>query len=155
MNTIDTTRLHPGDIISFHFPRREGDAPYPRPCLVMETTEDEVVLAYGTTSQEKANRGCEIHLNTEFADCGLRHATRFVLARRVRIAKSDPRLAPCARTGSPVIGQLANSLHGRLHDLRDFIAASWPTSAERLDAERQGIHPQRRRRGGGTSAERF
>ena len=156
MKTIETTRLQPGDIVSFHFPRREGNAPYPRPCLVMEATEDEVVLAYGTTSQEKANRGCEIRLHTEFADCGLQRATRFVLARRLRVAKNDPRLALPAQDGNPVIGQLTTGLHGRLRDLQNLISASWPNSVERLEAERQGIHPQRpSRRGRGTGVSRL
>ena len=158
MNTINTRSLHPGDIVSFHFPHREGDAPYPRPCLVMETTEDEVVLAYGTTSKEKANAGCEIRLNADFADCGLQRATRFVLARRLRVAMNDPRLAPRASDGSPVIGRLTSGLHCRLQDLRNLISASWPNAALRQQAERHGIHPQRqprRGRGRGMGADRL
>ena len=63
-----TDLLNPGDIVSFRFPYSEGMAPYARPCLVLDATEDELLLAYGTSSRERANtepreplRACTAH----------------------------------------------------------------------------------------------
>ena len=145
-----TDLLNPGDIVSFRFPYSEGMAPYARPCLVLDATEDELLLAYGTSSRERANTGFEIRLNAEFAACGLNRASRFVLARRIRVARSDPRLEPNA-SGSPVLGRLTEALRLRKADLFARIKASWPDDAARLEAERRGLHPRkgdRRRRAG-------
>jgi len=150
MSRAATCAVHPGDIISFRFPYSEGIAPYARPCLVLDATEDELLLAYGTSSRERANVGFELRVNAEFAECGLDRASRFVLARRVRIARSDPRLAPNA-SGTPVLGRLTEPLRLRKADLFARIKASWPEDAARLEAERRGLHPRkgdRRRRAG-------
>ncbi|KKK57407.1 hypothetical protein LCGC14_3054790, partial [marine sediment metagenome] len=87
MSHIATDLVRPGDIVSFRFPYSEGIAHYARPCLILEATEDELLLAYGTSSCERANTGFEIRLNAEFAACGLNRASRFVLARRIRVAR--------------------------------------------------------------------
>ena len=145
-----TDPVVPGDIVSFRFPYSEGMAPYARPCLVLDATEDELLLAYGTSSRERANTGFEIRLNAEFAACGLNRASRFVLARRIRVARSDPRLETNA-SGSPVLGRLTEALRLRKADLFARIKASWPDDAARLEAERRGLHPRkgdRRRRAG-------
>ena len=145
-----TDLLNPGDIVSFRFPYSAGMAPYARPCLVLDATEDELLLAYGTSSRERANTGFEIRLNAEFAACGLNRASRFVLARRIRVARSDPRLETNA-SGSPVLGRLTEALRLRKADLFARIKASWPDDAARLEAERRGLHPRkgdRRRRAG-------
>lgn len=142
--------VHPDDIVSFRFPYSEGMAPYARPCLVLDVTEDELLLAYGTSSRERANAGFEIRLNAEFATCGLNRASRFVLARRIRVARSDPRLETNA-SGTPVLGRLTEALRLRKADLLARIKASWPDDAARLEAERHGLHPRkgdRRRRAG-------
>ncbi|QPZ93394.1 hypothetical protein [Thioclava electrotropha] len=142
--------LFPGDIVSFRFPHSEGMAPYARPCLVLDASDKEVLLAYGTTSRSRANVGFELRVTAEFAECGLDKASRFVLARRVRVARADPRLVPNA-LGTPVLGRLTEALRRRQNDLFAQIEASWPTAERRIEAERRGLHPRRgdrRRRGG-------
>lgn len=140
-----TQQICPGDIVSFKFPYREGLSPYARPALVLETTEDEILLAYGTTSRKRANTGFEIRLDNNFAACGLDRASRFVLARRVRVKRSDPRFE-CDSTGNPTIGQLPGDLVARKQSLLSLIAQSWENPAQRHHAERGGIHPPRCRR---------
>ena len=137
-----TDPVNPGDIVSFRFPYSEGMAPYARPCLVLDATEEELLLAYGTSSRERANVGFELRVNAEFTECGLDRASRFVLARRVRVARSDPRLAPNA-SGTAVLGRLTEALHLRKVDLFARIKASWPEEAARLEAERRGLHPRK------------
>ncbi|MPQ96026.1 hypothetical protein [Thioclava sp. JE_KL1] len=142
--------LFPGDIVSFRFPHSEGMAPYARPCLVLDASDKEALLAYGTTSRSRANVGFELRVTAEFAECGLDKASRFVLARRVRVARADPRLVPNA-LGTPVLGRLTEALRRRQNDLFAQIEASWPTAERRIEAERRGLHPRRgdrRRRGG-------
>lgn len=145
-----TDPVVPGDIVSFRFPYSEGMTLYARPCLVLDATEDELLLAYGTSSRERANTGFEIRLNAEFAACGLNRPSRFVLARRIRVARSDPRLETNA-AGTPMLGRLTEALRLRKADLFARIKASWPDDAARLEAERRGLHPRkgdRRRRAG-------
>ncbi len=74
------------------------------------------MLAYGTSSCERANTGFEIRLNAEFAACGLTRASRFVLARRIRVARSDQRIEATA-SGDPVLGRLPEALCLRRADL--------------------------------------
>jgi hypothetical protein len=145
MSSQITPQIRPGDIVSFRFPYKEGLSPYARPSLVLETTEDEILLAYGTTSRERANVGFEIRLNADFAACGLDMASRFVLARRVRVKRDDPRFE-CDSTGNPAIGQLPDDLVARKQTLLSLIAQSWETPAQRHHAERGGIHPPKGRR---------
>ena len=150
MSPVATDLVRPGDIISFRFPYSEGIAHYARPCLILEATEDEFLLAYGTSSCERANTGFEIRLNAEFAACGLTRASRFVLARRIRVARSDPRIEATA-SGDPVLGRLPATLCLRRADLFERIKGSWLDDAARLEAERRGLHPRkgnRRRRAG-------
>lgn len=150
MSHADTGRIQPGDIVSFRFPYSEGLAPYARPSLVLDVTDEELLLAYCTTSRERANSGLEIRLNAEFAECGLDRASRFVLARRVRVARSDQRLEADA-SGTPLLGRLTETLVERKRGLYRRIRASWEDDESRHAAERRGLHPRRgsrRRRGG-------
>lgn len=150
MSQCDAGRIRPGDIVSFRFPYSEGLAPYARPSLVVEATEEELLLAYCTTSRERANSGFEIRLNAEFRACGLDRASRFVLARRVRVSRTDPRLEP-GSSGTAVLGQLTEGLMARKGALFARIRASWESEQSRIEAERRGLHPHRgsrRRRGG-------
>ena len=140
-----TPQIRPGDIVSFRFPYKEGFSPYARPTLVLETTEDEILLAYGTTSHKSANVGFEIRLNTDYAACGLDMASRFVLARRVRVKRDDPRFE-CDPTGNPTIGQLPDDLVARKQTLLWLITQSWENPTQRHHAERVGIHPPKGRR---------
>lgn len=142
----DTGRIRPGDIVSFRFPYREGAAPHARPSLVLDATEDELLLAYCTTSRERANSGLEIRVTAEFAACGLDRASRFVLARRVRVPRSDPRLEANA-SGTPVLGRLTEALLDRKRALLARIRENWRDEQDRIGAERRGLHPLRGWRG--------
>lgn len=142
--------LRPGDLVAFRFPYREGFSPYARPCLVLEATTAEVLLAYGTTSRGRANQGMEIRVNRDFAACGLLRPTRFVTARRVRVPRTDHRFEPHPETGALLLGRLPDALQERLGDLLDRLSADYATPELRYRAERAGIHPRkgrRRRRG--------
>lgn len=151
MTTPTATRdLRPGDLVAFRFPYAEGVSPYARPCLVLEATREEVLLAYGTTSRGRANQGMEIRLNRDFAACGLLRPTRFVTARRVRVLRSDPRFEPDPETGTLPLGRLPGVLMARLATLRDSLAENYATLELRYQAERAGLHPPKggHRRGG-------
>ncbi len=145
MPRTDACQVRPGDIVSFRFPYIEGCAPYARPSLVLDVTDDELLLAYGTTSCGRANTGFEIRLNAEFATCGLDQPSRFVLARRIRVPRSDPRLERDA-SGTPVLGRLTEALVARKRALLARIKASWEGEESRIAAERRGLHPRRGRR---------
>ena len=108
--------LRPGTIVAFRFPLGEGEGrAKARPCLVIATTigadgAPRITIAYGTSSRTQSNRGLDLALSDP-EDCraaGLRRPTRFVVARRVTVAPTDPAL-DCGRTGSPVIGVLPPS----------------------------------------------
>ncbi|MGI3167265.1 hypothetical protein [Pseudooceanicola sp. 200-1SW] len=142
MPFIENPRIAPGDIVSFKFPYKEGPSPYARPALVLDATRDEFLLAYCTTSSGRANAGYELRVNDEFEACGLEHASRFVLARRIRVSQSDPRLDKNA-AGTPVLGHLTENLLDRQQDLVARIAASWTCQERRRAAERRGLHPRR------------
>ena len=138
-----------GDIVAFKYPYRQGISPYARPCLVLEATTREILLAYGTTSRSRANAGFEIRVNAAFSACGLSEASRFVLARRIRIDQQDRRLT-LNTEGSPIIGRLTEDLIERKQFLVDLIARTWGSPNLRHQAERKGINPPkspRRRRG--------
>lgn len=143
----ENEKMRPGDIVSFAFPFREGIAPYARPSLVLETTEDEVLLAYGTTSEERANVGHEVRVATEFLVCGLARPSRFVLTRRIRVSIVDTRFARNT-AGTIRLGCLTSDLMTRKRNLMGLISRSWVSEAERQKAEREGIHPKKYRHRG-------
>lgn len=143
MSRSDADRIHPGNIVLFKFPYSEGFAPCARPSLVVDATDDELLLAYCKTFRKRANVGFEIRLHADYAACGLDRASRFVLVRRIRVARSDPRLE-ISVTGSHVLGRFTDALLDRKRALMSQIAESWKS-----DAERRGLHPahgHRRRR---------
>lgn len=146
MTSSTTARpLRPGDLALFRFPYAEENRRYPRPCLVLEATTAELLLAYGTTSRGRANQGLEIRLNRDFAACGLDRPTRFVAARRVRVARADPGFVPHPQSGTSRLGRLPDVLQERLSDLIDCYCADFATPGCRYRAERAGIHPRRGR----------
>lgn len=55
--------MRPGYLVSFAYPYREGIAPYARPSLVRDVSKNEVLLAYGTTSNERAHVGYELRVS--------------------------------------------------------------------------------------------
>lgn len=133
------TSLKVGDIVSFTFPRREGSANVARPCLVLETEDDEVLLAYGTTSATDANRGLELRVSFDTAACGLHRPTRFVCARRLRVDSADARFVT-DRHGSVVLGSLGEDFRERLEEIRRTLDAEG-SRHDRIERERVGIHP--------------
>lgn len=145
-----SARICPGDIVPFKFPYAEGGSPYARPCLVLEANTAEILLAYGTTSRGRANAGFEVRVTAEFRACGLKHASRFVLARRIRVRRDDPRFKANG-DGELLLGALSEDLLSRQQVLMGLIAQTWNAPGLRYRAERAGIHPvqtRRRRRGG-------
>ena len=113
--------LRPRDLVAFRFPYVEGCSPYARPCLVLEATTAEVLLAYGTTSRGRANQGFEIRVNQDFAACGLLKPTRFVTARRLRVSHTDSRFEAQSELGVPLLGTLPKSLYARMSGLLDHL----------------------------------
>lgn len=132
---------HPdvGDIITCRFPRREGPAEAPRPCLVLEANDDELLLAYGTTSSTDANVGLEVSVTHNPGVHGLHRPTRFVCARRLRLSRTDERLV-ADRHGRVVVGSLLDAFRDRLDDILAEIEAEEPRET-REERERAGIHP--------------
>lgn len=145
MTKVQSHSPSAGDIVSFRFPKREGPTETARPCLVLEADDNEVLIAYGTTSTTSANRGLELWVRHDTGACGLHRPTRFVAARRIRVRRDDDRLV-LNDAGTPVIGHLTQDLEERLCEIL-AVLGSTSIAAERKDAEREGIHPKRNRKG--------
>ena len=118
--------LSHGDIVLFRFPLAEDGetaTPKPRPCLVLDVEtiggKRYALLAYGTTSQRRANVGEEIrvHHRAEYRAAGLDEPTRFVGRRRVRVPLDDTGFAICGVTGSAVLGRLDAGLLQRMQNV--------------------------------------
>lgn len=135
--------LKKGDIVTALFPRREGPAMQARPCLILEATNDELLIAYGTTSTSVSNRGLDLSVSEDLEAHGLHRATRFVCARRLRLARTDDRLV-ADRHGRLLVGSLGKQFRPCLDDILDALAAEGPRD-EREARERKGIHPGPRR----------
>ena len=133
-----------GDIVSFHFPCKEGPGLYARPCLVLEADEQEVLLAYGTTSQTASNRGHDLKLQREFSEAGLHEPTRFVCARRIRVGHTDHRFDRSVDNRA-TLGHLPFALRARLNEILVEIDGE-EDRAVRKARERGGIHPASIRR---------
>ena len=132
---------HPdvGDIVTCRFPRREGPARAPRPCLVLEANDAELLLAYGTTSPTDANVGLELSVTENPEAHGLHRPTRFVGARRLRLSRTDERLV-ADRHGRVVVGNILEAFRARLDEILAEIDAEGPRH-DREDREWAGIHP--------------
>lgn len=105
---IPAPRFRPGTIVSFRFPRAEDGRPgKARPCLVVASSEDRLVIAYGTSVDTPANRGLDVVLDDpdDWQVAGLHRPSRFVLARRVSVGPDDPRLV-FPRQGKAAIGMI-------------------------------------------------
>lgn len=114
-----------GDVVAFRFPLAERCEPFPkaRPCLVLCVEDDlfgmRALVAYGTSSLNRANRGNEIALTTD-ADCataGVLHLTRFVAARRIWAALDDPAFCCGLDRGTPILGRLDGPPRTRLAEV--------------------------------------
>ncbi|MFW2545469.1 hypothetical protein ACN2XU_22805 [Primorskyibacter sp. 2E107] len=145
MSQASKTQISTGDIVSFRFPFHDREGDYPRPSLVLDATDDELLLAYGTSSDTDANGGYEIRLRQEFAECGLDRESRFVLTRRLRVPRTDARLKG-GQSQTPVIGSLTEAPLERARMLYDRIASTWSDDASRIEAERRGLNPRRQDR---------
>lgn len=113
--------LATGDIVAFRFPSTEGEQlrEKERPCLILDTDGVSIVVAYGTSSRGRSNRGQDLMINfpKDWSSAGLRRATRFVGARRVRVPVDSARLVPNS-AGTPRIGRLPEGLQPRLEGIR-------------------------------------
>lgn len=134
-----------GNIISFRFPTKEGGDGKARPCLVVDASKSEILVAYGSTSETRSNRGLELRITRQPADCGLHRQTRFICARRIRVAFDDPRVI-MAGQGRHLIGQLDAEAMERLSRLCGLIEQDGPEE-RRHAQERVGLHPGRQRKG--------
>lgn len=118
--------LHPGAIVLFRFPERHDDlGGKKRPCLVLATRSQpnglHVSLAYGTSVDSHANRGFDISIDPD--DCeavGTRRATRFVLARRITVAVTDPRF-DTGGSDNPIVGEVLDDHMRQLGPLKSFL----------------------------------
>lgn len=114
-----------GDIISFRFPSSEQDDQLEkkRPCLVVDTDDETMLVAYGTSSRSRSNRGNEVSVRsrTDRAFCQLKRTTRFVGNRTVRVPLDSVRLAR-NKKGVSKIGRLPERLMPRLEHVRARLA---------------------------------
>lgn len=137
-------RLSHGDVVAFRFPvaDEDGAPPKSRPCLVLDVVTIAgttlVTLAYGTTAQSDANRGCEIHVTRPEAmrAAGVHRPTRFVGARRITVSVDHSGFA-ANRAGTPVIGRLGAPEFERLNAVRARIHAEADMAAERHATRRR------------------
>jgi len=143
-----------GDILSFRFPvadEEEGGTDLKnRPCLVLEV-EDRggvryALLAYGTSSRGRANRGDEVLIRRPeaLASCGLDRPTRFVGARRIWVPLASNDFVPRRKDGTALIGQLSGAELARLNAVRARIIALADIAAYRREEGRRERQGERR-----------
>ncbi len=113
--------FRPGDIVMCRFPSAECRRALEksRPCLVLEVSDDEVVLAYGTTRDGHVRRSRELHIVRieDLAGAGLWRPTRFLGWRTVRLPRDSDRLRP-APNGGAICGHLSQRSRRALARLR-------------------------------------
>ena len=81
-----------------------------------------------------------MRVTAEFRACGLEHASRFVLARRIRVRRDDPRFEANGE-GALLLGTLSEDLLSRQQVFMGLIAQTWNARGLRYRAERAGTHP--------------
>ncbi|NVO25723.1 hypothetical protein [Donghicola mangrovi] len=144
--------LAPGDIVSFRFPMSErkatGERPKARPCLVLEVGQvgqlTLATLAYGTTSNGKANRGRDlvVAVDEEITSAGITGPTRFVGIRRVMVPIGHSAFN-LAHRDTPVLGHLSGGAFEAMQNLRARFQAERDMAAEFRDAKRLARHASR------------
>lgn len=146
--------LSRGDIVRFRFPirkpRTSGERPKLRPCLVLELFDVAgsrfATLAYGTSTDTRANRGREVFVThpDALAEAGLEKPTRFVCARLISVSLDHPgfEIEPPATT--PVIGRLDNALTERMNAVRARLHAEADIAAEAREQRRREQEAWRR-----------
>jgi hypothetical protein len=135
-----------GAIVAFRFPvaadiatvEAECPAALPRaiPCLVIDRMErnglDYVRLAYGTQRHIRVCTGGDLIVTRPEGrnSAGLARPTRFALTVHVDVPLTHGGFAPCALTGSPILGQLdargmaaLETWRARTDAVRDIAAA--------------------------------
>lgn len=136
-----------GDVVLFRFPIADDtdqkDTPKRRPCLVLNVrkrgTECFVELAYGTSSDGRANRGYEVRVKQakSLSQAGLNKPTRFVCARRI-IVNVDNNGFDCPDGGaSALIGCLDDALMDRMNAIRARVEAEADIAAHYREERRQ------------------
>lgn len=84
--------LNPGDIALVMFPYAEGEALKPHPCLVLESDDHVVYLAYGTSARVDVAANLKTAVVIVDPDdmhaASLHKPTAFHLDRRARVAKT-------------------------------------------------------------------
>ena len=139
--------LQRGDIVCARFPVSDSDGEpcKLRPCVVMEIGEIDgtktAVIAYGTTSEGKANAGYEVRLRRPevLKALGLYAPTRFVCSRRLIVSLDNAMFEAPKGRGTPVLGRLSGEELERLNALRARLQAEADIAAERR-AERRKRH---------------
>lgn len=135
-----------GDVVLFQFPRAAddaGEAPKPRPCLVLDVEtiggQRYALLAYGTASANRPDRGYEIRVSqaADLAEAGLQRPTCFVGARRMLVPLDSRNFFYSRGTGAPVIGRLTGDVQERMHAVRARIHAERDMAAERRASQRR------------------
>jgi hypothetical protein len=117
--------LTAGDVVVFRFPlaERQERSPKARPCLVLDIEDDlfgrNALIAYGTSSPTRANRGDEIALITaaDRAAAGVWHLTRFVAARRLWVKLTDPAFCCGRDRDTPILGRIDGPPRTRLAEV--------------------------------------
>ncbi len=136
-----------GDVVLFRFPVADStdqeEPPKRRPCLVLDVrrrgAECFVELAYGTSSDGRANRGYEVIVKhpKSRARAGLNKPTRFVCARRIIVnVKSSGFCCPDGAT-PPLIGRLDDALMERMNAIRARIQAEADIAAHYREERRR------------------
>lgn len=91
--------LNPGDIVLVMFPYVEGPANKPHPCLVLESDDHVVYLAYGTSARvdvaANLNTAVVVVDQDDLRMASLHKPTAFHLDRRARVGK----IAVCRKLG--------------------------------------------------------
>jgi hypothetical protein len=113
--------LRAGDVVMCKFPSAEARRTLEkiRPCLVLDATDDEIILAYGTTRDSHVRRSRELHVLRveELAAAGLWRPTRFLGWRTVRLPCDSDRLRP-APDGGVICGHLSSRYRRGLAHMR-------------------------------------
>lgn len=130
--------LAPGDVVSFCFPYLDSPdestfvpLPVARPCLVAEVDAEteSALIVFGTSRNTDANKGYDVRVSHDFAECGLDRPTRFVCSRRFRVSLRDRRFS-LREQGTPVAGRLTGPLMMRMTRMLDLISCRYGRNDE-------------------------
>ncbi|WP_099824085.1 hypothetical protein [Oceaniglobus indicus] len=136
-----------GDVVLFRFPVADSadhkEQPKRRPSLVLDVRKRGadcfVELAYGTSSDGRANRGYEVSVKQpkSRARAGLNKPTRFVCARRIIVNVNSSGFHCPDGTTSPLLGRLDEALMERMNAIRARLQAEADIAAHYREERRQ------------------